>query len=58
MDAGQSGTDPLDELQERLGLVPREPDLIRQAFGHSSYFNENPTLVSGHHERLAARLDV
>ncbi len=52
MDAGQSGTDPLDELQERLGLVPREPELIRQAFVHSSYFNENPTLVSGHNERL------
>src|SRR5688500_8840919 len=42
----------LDELTERLGLVPREPELIRQAFVHSSYFNENPTLVAGHNERL------
>ena len=42
----------LDELTERLGLVPREPELIRQAFVHSSYFNENPTLVPGHNERL------
>jgi ribonuclease-3 len=43
---------PLDELGERLGIVPREPELIRQAFVHSSFFNENPTLVSGHNERL------
>jgi ribonuclease III len=42
----------LDELTERLGIVPREPELIRQAFVHSSYFNENPHLVSGHNERL------
>jgi ribonuclease III len=42
----------LDELTERLGIVPREPELIRQAFVHSSYFNENPTLVPGHNERL------
>ena len=43
---------PLDELGARLGLVLREPELIRQAFVHSSYFNENPHLVSGHNERL------
>ncbi len=43
---------PLDELTTRFGIVPREPELIRQAFVHSSYFNENPTLVSGHNERL------
>jgi len=42
----------LDELETRLGIVPREPELIRQAFVHSSYFNENPTLVTGHNERL------
>jgi ribonuclease III len=42
----------LDELAERLGIVLRDPELIRQAFAHSSYFNENPTLVSGHNERL------
>lgn len=43
---------PLDELGERLGLVPRDPELIRQAFVHSSYFNENPSAVPGHNERL------
>jgi ribonuclease III len=42
----------LDELGERLGIVPSDPELLRQAFVHSSYFNENPTLVAGHNERL------
>ena len=42
----------LDELAERLGIVLTDPELVRQAFVHSSYFNENPTLVSGHNERL------
>ena len=42
----------LGELGGRLGIVPRDPELILQAFVHSSYFNENPTLVSGHNERL------
>ena len=42
----------LDELADRLGIVPRDPELILQAFVHSSYFNENPTLVTGHNERL------
>src|SRR5918992_391452 len=43
---------PLDELAERLGLDPADPELIRQAFVHSSFYNENPTAVSGHNERL------
>jgi ribonuclease III len=43
---------PLDELGIRLGIVLREPELIAQAFVHSSFFNENPHLVSGHNERL------
>jgi ribonuclease-3 len=42
----------LDDLAERLGIVLREPDLIRQAFVHSSYYNENPSDVPGHNERL------
>ena len=42
----------LDDLADRLGIVLREPDLIRQAFVHSSYYNENPTEVAGHNERL------
>jgi ribonuclease III len=43
---------PLEELGERLGIDLRDQELIRQAFVHSSYFNENPDLVSGHNERL------
>ncbi len=42
----------LDELIERLGIVPRDPELVRLAFVHSSYSNENPDVVPGHNERL------
>ena len=42
----------IDELGRRLGIVWRDPETIRQAFVHSSYYNENPALVSGHNERL------
>jgi len=45
-------TPPLDELSSRLGIVLRAPELIRQAFVHSSFFNENPRLAVGHNERL------
>jgi ribonuclease III len=41
-----------DELGERLGIVLRDPELVRQAFVHSSYFNEKPGVVAGHNERL------
>lgn len=43
---------PLDELAARLGIVPRDPELIGRAFVHSSYLNENPGIVFGHNERL------
>src|SRR5919204_2962348 len=39
-------------LGERLGITLHDPGLIGQDFVHSSYSNENPTLVSGHNERL------
>ncbi|MDP9468115.1 MAG: ribonuclease III [Chloroflexota bacterium] len=42
----------LDELGERLGIVLRDPEAIRQAFIHSSYHNENPEEAPGHNERL------
>ena len=32
--------------------IRADPELIRQAFVHSSFLNENPTAVSGHNERL------
>jgi ribonuclease-3 len=40
------------ELGERLGIVLRDPEAIRQAFVHSSFLNENPGAASGHNERL------
>lgn len=43
---------PLDELSAHLGIALREPELILQAFVHSSFFNENPTRAVGHNERL------
>jgi ribonuclease-3 len=42
----------LNDLPERLGIDLRDPEAIRQAFVHSSYFNENPQAVTGHNERL------
>ncbi len=42
----------IDELGERLGIVLRDPEAIRQAFVHSSYLNENPGAAPGHNERL------
>lgn len=42
----------LDELGERLGIVLRDQEAIRQAFVHSSFFNENPGALPGHNERL------
>lgn len=43
---------PLDELSARLGIELHDTELIRRAFVHSSYFNENPGLAPGHNERL------
>ncbi len=42
----------MDELGERLGIVLRDPEAIRQAFVHSSFLNENPGAAPGHNERL------
>jgi len=42
----------LDALAERLGIAFTDQELIRQAFVHSSYYNENPAEVPGHNERL------
>jgi ribonuclease-3 len=43
---------PLTALGARLGIALRDPETIRLAFVHASYFNENPTLAAGHNERL------
>ena len=42
----------LADLQEILGVTFDKLALLQQAVVHSSYVNENPTLVSGHNERL------
>jgi ribonuclease III len=42
----------LSDLPERLGITLRDPEAIRRAFVHSSYYNENPQAVDGHNERL------
>jgi ribonuclease III len=42
----------IDELGERLGIVLRDPEAIRQAFVHSSFLNEHPGAAPGHNERL------
>ena len=42
----------LDDLGERLGIVLRDPEAIRQAFIHSSFLNEHPGAAPGHNERL------
>ncbi len=39
-------------LQKTLGVNLENPGLLEQALVHSSYVNENPSLVSGHNERL------
>ena len=42
----------LARLGAQLGIELTDPEAIRQAFVHSSYFNENPTSAVGHNERL------
>ncbi|HET6381338.1 MAG TPA: ribonuclease III [candidate division Zixibacteria bacterium] len=45
-------TPSLQGLGQRLGIELRDPEAIRRAFVHSSYYNENPHLIGGHNERL------
>ncbi|MBI3359111.1 MAG: ribonuclease III [Nitrospirae bacterium] len=42
----------LSSLQERMGIVFKNPGLLLQALTHKSYSNENPKLASGNNERL------
>jgi ribonuclease-3 len=39
-------------LQDKLGIVFSNPELLEQALVHSSYINENPDYTGGHNERL------
>ncbi len=40
------------ELQKKLGIKFKNKDLLKQAFIHRSYLNENPGFSLGHNERL------
>ncbi|HZJ41063.1 MAG TPA: ribonuclease III [Candidatus Saccharimonadales bacterium] len=42
----------LAKLQNNLGIVFNNEDLIRQAMVHRSYINEHPDFLVGHNERL------
>jgi ribonuclease III len=42
----------LKQLEKKLGLAFRNPELLRQAFTHSSYVNEHRMTVSRDNERL------
>ena len=39
-------------LEKKLGLKFKDKDILRQAFTHRSYLNENPDLKLEHNERL------
>jgi ribonuclease-3 len=43
---------PFNKLQDFLKYQFKNPDLLRQAFVHRSYLNENPDFALGHNERL------
>lgn len=40
------------DLQKKLNIKFKNEDLLRQAFVHRSYINENPAFKLGHNERL------
>lgn len=40
------------KLEEKINVTFQNKDLLRQAFLHRSYLNENPNLGMGHNERL------
>lgn len=41
-----------EAFEKKIGVVFRDKDLLRQAFTHRSFINENRAGVSGHNERL------
>jgi len=44
--------DKFEELEENLKIKFKNIDLLKQAFSHRSYLNENPYWRLGHNERL------
>ena len=45
-------TKDLKQLEKTIGVKFKNPDLLRQAFVHRSYLNENPSFDLPHNERL------
>jgi len=41
-----------DKLEKKLGIKFKNKDLLKQAFTHRSYLNENPDFKLDHNERL------
>ncbi len=48
----------LSSLQEKIGCVFQNPDLLLQALTHKSYSNENSSAASGNNERLEFLGDI
>ncbi len=48
----------LSSLQEKIGCVFKNTDLLRQAVTHKSYSNENPSYALGNNERLEFLGDI
>ena len=42
----------ISPLEEKLGIIFSNKDLLTQALTHRSYLNENPDFPLGHNERL------
>ena len=40
------------EFEKKVKITFKNKDLLKQAFVHRSYLNENPQLGIGHNERL------
>ena len=40
------------KFEESIGIVFKDKDLLKQAFIHRSYLNENPKIKMSHNERL------
>lgn len=51
-DSGGRALDNWQELEEQLGVTFQDPSLLRQAFIHRSYLNENPDTGLLSNERL------
>src|SRR5687767_5573640 len=42
----------ISQFEQELNISFKDKNLLRQAFTHRSYINENPGIATGHNERL------